>query len=186
MPCLFHLATRQREYREDGSQSGMDNPRPRRRHAHFRYVGMSCLPIDCEFAQRRCLRHDCRSGREIASIRHGDRRKQFSIHTHGALTATFSLFLLPGVKSEQTIARHSSVSFSWHFACGLIRLRHAFSFAFAVILRFIAHRDSRVVQVDKLCVCPTAPPSAAQSQTRLPGGVPAPVDPRQHAARCLR
>jgi len=56
------------------------------------------------------------------------------------------------------------------------------SLAAELILRFSQQQKRRKVQIDKLCVCRTAQPTAARPQTRLQGGA-APVDPRKGPRR---
>jgi hypothetical protein len=70
-------------------------------------------------------------------------------------------------------ARTSRRSSAQRSARGTLKKR----IAAALILRFKKRCNSRIVRSDKVCVCRTARPSAARSQTPLQGGS-APVDPR--------
>lgn len=58
-------------------------------------------------------------------------------------------------------------------------------FAASPILRFNERRSSRIGRSDKVCVCRTAQPAAARSQTPLQGGS-APVDPRDDRSERTR
>jgi hypothetical protein len=57
--------------------------------------------------------------------------------------------------------------------------------AVRLILRFKKRCNSRIVRDDKVCVCRTAQPPAARSQTPLQGGS-APVDPREDRSERTR
>jgi hypothetical protein len=78
-------------------------------------------------------------------------------------------------------ARTSRRSSAQRSACGTLKKR----IAAALILRFKKRCNSRIVRDDKVCVCRTAQPSAARSQTPLQGGS-APVDPRDDRSERTR
>jgi len=67
------------------------------------------------------------------------------------------------------------------YGCGKLKKE----FAAPLILRFNERRNSRIVRVDKVCVCRTAQPPAARPQTPLQGGS-APVDPRDDRSERTR
>ncbi len=78
-------------------------------------------------------------------------------------------------------ARTSHRSWKRRSASGTLKKR----IAAALILRFKERCSSRIVRSDKVCVCRTAQPPAARSQTPLQGGS-APVDPREDRSERTR
>jgi len=84
-------------------------------------------------------------------------------------------------RAGREAARTSRRSSAQRSARGTLKKRIAAS----VILRFKKRCNSRIVRTDKVCVCRTAQPSAARSQTPLQGGS-APVDPREDRSERTR
>jgi len=94
---------------------------------------------------------------------------------HGSYVAT-------GLRSAgREAARTSRRSLIERSVRGTLKKR----IAAALILRFNKRCNSRIVRTDKVCVCRTAQPSAARSQTPLQGGS-APVDPRDDRSERTR
>lgn len=159
----------------------MEDCRWEQRHSHCREAALRGLPNGSRSAWPQDGRRDHATSLRISTAGHPSSFGRLSTLRHGVVRDTAFSSLLP--RNPCHIDRSSRrCNLSRRVASTIPQPKYEILLARSVIRGFLSMRHSGEGRFDKLCVCPTAQPSAAQSQTRLPGGS-APVDPQRLPTR---
>ena len=132
-------------------------------------------PDNCQYARDGCAQYARVSSRRIARPRRRNALRQPGIHGHGVMPNTALSSLPPTTPHRIGRSPHRRV-LSRERLSNIPHPKYEFVLARLLIRRFLSAQHSSERRFDKLCVCRTAQPLAARSETRLPGGS-APVDP---------